>query len=168
MLILSKVFRSVVTNTFNRFSLTNGRQCFNEATRPTMRYLNVAEKNDAAKSIANLLSNGAARRSEGLSTFNKLYSFHTMFRGQPADMVMTSVSGHLMEQDFNDAYRQWHSVDPIALFDAPIVKICPERFIKIKQTIEREVNNGNISRSWLCVYAGFLWNSLDFLSLTAV
>lgn len=139
MLFSLKLIDSVACSTFYRNCLANIRRHSNEVTKPTMKYLNVAEKNDAAKSIANLLSNGAARRSEGLSTFNKLYTFHTMFRGQPADMVMTSVSGHLMEQDFTMAHRQWHSVDPIALFDAPIVKNCPEKFIKIKQTLEREV-----------------------------
>lgn len=107
----------------------------------TMKYLNVAEKNDAAKSIAGLLSNGSARRSEGLSPYNKLYSFNINFQGTPTDMVMTSVSGHLMTQDFMDAYRNWNSCDPISLFDAPVLKFCPPNFVKIKQTLEREVTD---------------------------
>lgn len=105
----------------------------------TMKYLNVAEKNDAAKSIAALLSNGNSRRTEGLSPYNKLYSFQVNFKGQQTDMVMTSVSGHLLTQDFLDAYRSWQSCDPISLFDAPVIKFCPENFKKIKQTLEREV-----------------------------
>lgn len=104
-----------------------------------MKWLNVAEKNDAAKSIAALLSNGNARRTEGLSPYNKIYSFQVNFKGQQTDMAMTSVSGHLLTQDFLDAYKQWQSCDPISLFDAPIVKFCPENFVKIKQTLEREV-----------------------------
>ena len=39
------------------------------------KVLNVAEKNDAAKNIAELLSRGRSRRSEGLSKFNKIYEF---------------------------------------------------------------------------------------------
>lgn len=104
-----------------------------------MKYLNVAEKNDAAKSIAALLSNGNSRRTEGCSPYNKLYSFQVNFKGQQTDMVMTSVSGHLLTNDFIDAYKQWQSCDPITLFDAPVVKFCPENYVKIKQTLEREV-----------------------------
>lgn len=104
-----------------------------------MKYLNVAEKNDAAKSIAALLSNGNSRRTEGLSPYNKLYSFQINFKGTPTDMVMTSVSGHLLTHDFIDAYKQWQSCDPISLFDAPVVKFCPENYVIIKQTLEREV-----------------------------
>lgn len=122
-------------------SIANVKQ-FSKASAATMKYLNVAEKNDAAKSIAALLSAGSARRSEGLSPYNKLYSFHINFKGAPTDMVMTSVSGHLMAQDFMDAYRGWQSCDPISLFDAPVVKYCPQNFVKIKQTLEREVENG--------------------------
>lgn len=105
----------------------------------TMKYLNVAEKNDAAKSISAILSKGNARRTEGLSKFNKLYSFDINFRGNMATMVMTSVSGHLMTYDFADIYRNWQTCDPINLFSAPIIKQCPENFINIKRTLEREV-----------------------------
>lgn len=120
-------------------SVANVKQ-FSKASAATMKYLNVAEKNDAAKSIAGLLSKGTARRTEGLSQFNKLYSFNINFNGNATDMVMTSVSGHLMTQDFMDAYKGWQSCDPISLFDAPVVKFCPQNFVKIKQTLEREVN----------------------------
>lgn len=118
-------------------------QQYSKSSVATMKYLNVAEKNDAAKSIAALLSNGTARRTEGLSPYNKLYSFGINFKGTQTDMVMTSVSGHLLTQDFIDAYKQWQSCDPISLFDAPIVKFCPENFVKIKQTLEREVRRLN-------------------------
>lgn len=121
-------------------SILNVRN-YSKASVATMKYLNVAEKNDAAKSIAGLLSNGTSRRTEGYSPYNKLYSFHINFKGTPTDMVMTSVSGHLLNQDFVDAYKQWQSCDPISLFDAPVVKFCPENYVKIKQTLEREVNN---------------------------
>lgn len=105
----------------------------------TMKYLNVAEKNDAAKSISAILSQGKARRSEGLSKFNKLYSFDINFRGNMTAMVMTSVSGHLMTYDFADIYKNWQTCDPISLFSAPVIKQCPENFINIKRTLEREV-----------------------------
>lgn len=137
---LKYLFRFTCLSIQCEYSSANVKQ-FSKVSAAVMKYLNVAEKNDAAKSIAGLLSGGTARRSEGLSPYNKLYSFNINFKGAPTDMVMTSVSGHLMQQDFMDAYRGWQSCDPISLFDAPVVKFCPQNYVKIKQTLEREVNN---------------------------
>ena len=56
-------------------------------------------------------------------------------------MKMTSVSGHLTNFDFDAKYRKWHSCPPAQLFDLPVTKSCQNDFaMKIKQTIEREVN----------------------------
>lgn len=55
-------------------------------------------------------------------------------------MVMTSVSGHLLSYEFVGAYRKWQGCHPLSLFDAPIIKQCPEEnSIKIKKSLEREV-----------------------------
>ncbi|KAH8274166.1 hypothetical protein KR044_013327 [Drosophila immigrans] len=104
-----------------------------------MKFLNVAEKNDAAKTIAGLLSNGAAHRREGYSVYNKIYDFEAQVRGRNAKMVMTSVSGHLMQLEFLVSYRNWRSVDPRSLFDAPIRKTVGEDYQGIKRTLEREI-----------------------------
>ncbi|XP_030377119.1 DNA topoisomerase 3-alpha [Scaptodrosophila lebanonensis] len=104
-----------------------------------MKYLNVAEKHDAAKTIANLLSQGSARRREGYSVYNKVFDFEAQVRGQNAKMVMTSVSGHLMHLEFLVSYRNWRTVDPSALFDAPVRKAVAEDYQPIKRTLEREV-----------------------------
>ncbi|KAJ8975343.1 hypothetical protein NQ317_000270 [Molorchus minor] len=103
-----------------------------------MRYLNVAEKNDAAKNIASILSNGPTRR-EGLSTYNKIYEFDTQVFGEQARMTMTSVSGHLLNYEFAAAYRNWQGCNPVALFDAPVIKTCIQNFENIKRTLEREI-----------------------------
>uniref|UniRef100_A0A1B0A940 DNA topoisomerase n=1 Tax=Glossina pallidipes TaxID=7398 RepID=A0A1B0A940_GLOPL len=106
-----------------------------------MKYLNVAEKNDAAKTIAAQLSNGASRRREGFSKYNKIYEFETNVRGVKSKMVMTSVSGHLMQLEFLKAYRNWQNIDPQSLFDAPVHKRCAEDYEAIKRTLEREVRS---------------------------
>ncbi|CAH0579356.1 unnamed protein product [Chrysodeixis includens] len=107
----------------------------------TMKYLNVAEKNDAAKNIAQHLSRGTSRRREGLSQYNKIYEFESELMGQKCQMVMTSVSGHLLNLEFVGAYKGWQSCSPLALFDAPVFKFCPENYEKIKKTLEREVRS---------------------------
>ncbi|XP_029713941.2 DNA topoisomerase 3-alpha [Aedes albopictus] len=106
-----------------------------------MKYLNVAEKNDAAKNIAGLLSRGSSYRREGYSPYNKIYEFNYSIRGQQVQMVMTSVSGHLLNHEFLPSFRGWHSCNPEQLFDAPVRKSCTENMDKIKKTLEREVRH---------------------------
>ncbi|XP_035195608.1 DNA topoisomerase 3-alpha [Oxyura jamaicensis] len=103
------------------------------------KVLCVAEKNDAARGIADLLSNSRMRRREGFSKFNKIYEYDYQMFGQNVTVVMTSVSGHLLAHDFKLPFRKWHSCNPLALFEAEIEKYCPENYVDIKRTLEREV-----------------------------
>ncbi|XP_043349559.1 DNA topoisomerase 3-alpha isoform X2 [Dermochelys coriacea] len=82
------------------------------------KVLCVAEKNDAARGIADILSNSRMRRN--------------------VTVAMTSVSGHLLAHDFKMPFRKWHSCNPLVLFEAEIEKYCPENFVDIKKTLERE------------------------------
>ncbi|XP_059126802.1 DNA topoisomerase 3-alpha isoform X1 [Peromyscus eremicus] len=117
------------------------RAAMEVAFRGVRKVLCVAEKNDAAKGIADLLSNGRMRRKEGLSKFNKIYEFDYHLYGQNVTMIMTSVSGHLLAHDFQMKFRKWHSCNPLVLFEAEIEKYCPENFIDIKKTLERETQH---------------------------
>lgn len=47
-------------------------------------------------------------------------------------MVMTSVSGHLLNYAFVGKWKNWHQCNPLDLFDAPIQKCCPEDSQKLK------------------------------------
>jgi len=114
-----------------------------------IKVLNVAEKNDAAKNIANLAANGNSSRREGLSKFNKIYEWKTMIQGQQCNMVMTSVSGHLLGLDFDERHRKWYSCEPIQLFEATLVKTCVDKnMINIKKTLEREARGAK----WLIIW----------------
>ena len=114
-----------------------------------MKVLNVAEKNDAAKNIAELLGRGRITRKEGFSVYNKIYQFPYQFRSNDCNMFMTSVSGHLMNYDFGDRYRKWNSCQAVQLFDLPVTKMCREESnIKIKRTLEREAKGAK----WLIIW----------------
>ncbi|OWR45303.1 prokaryotic DNA topoisomerase [Danaus plexippus plexippus] len=106
-----------------------------------MKYLNVAEKNDAAKNIAGFLSNFKHRRREGLSKFNKIYEFDAEVMGQRSKMVMTSVSGHLLNYEFvnKNESKKWDAYDPKKLFYEPVRKCCPDNYKNIKETLQREI-----------------------------
>jgi len=90
-----------------------------------VRVLNVAEKPSVAKSVAGILSHNNLRVRNGRSPYNKIFEFSYSIGAQPCDMLMTSVTGHLMELDFEDQYRKWHSCDPADLYHAPVRKRVP-------------------------------------------
>uniref|UniRef100_A0A6I8MZG0 DNA topoisomerase n=1 Tax=Ornithorhynchus anatinus TaxID=9258 RepID=A0A6I8MZG0_ORNAN len=124
------------------------RAAMEAAFRTTRRVLCVAEKNDAAKGIADLLSRSRATRREGFSRFNKIYEFDYHLYGQNVTMVMTSVSGHLLAHDFQMQFRKWQSCNPLILFEAEIEKYCPENFVDIKRTLEREAQQCQTLMIW--------------------
>ncbi|XP_030646362.1 DNA topoisomerase 3-alpha [Chanos chanos] len=103
------------------------------------KVLCVAEKNDAAKGIAEIMSNGRARKREGLSVYNKIYEYEYNLFGQDVSVSMTSVSGHLLALEFKAPFQKWHSCNPVLLFDAEVEKYCPENSVNIKRTLEKEV-----------------------------
>ncbi|KAG5528715.1 hypothetical protein RHGRI_029395 [Rhododendron griersonianum] len=115
-----------------------------------IRVLNVAEKPSVAKAVAGILSQGGGMRvREGRSRFNKIFEFGYTIRGQQCQMLFTSVTGHLMELDFDDRYRKWHSCDPLQLYRAPVVKYVPEDKLDIKRTLEEESKNCQWLVLWL-------------------
>lgn len=58
--------------------LTNGRTFCKQSVKviTKMKYLNVAEKNDAAKNIANQLSNGTSQRVKKIDFNFFLYAYN--------------------------------------------------------------------------------------------
>ncbi|KAJ4839793.1 DNA topoisomerase 3-alpha, partial [Turnera subulata] len=69
-------------------------------------------KPSVAKSVAALLSRNQLRMREGRSRYNKIFEFNYSINGQQCHMLVTSVTGHLMELEFEDRFRKWHSCDP--------------------------------------------------------
>ncbi|XP_004289288.1 PREDICTED: DNA topoisomerase 3-alpha isoform X2 [Fragaria vesca subsp. vesca] len=115
-----------------------------------VRVLNVAEKPSVAKSVANILSRGQGlRMREGRSRYNKIYEFNYSINGCHCQMLFTSVTGHLMELEFEDRFRKWHSCDPALLFQAPVRKFVPEDKLDIKRTLEEEARNCQWLVLWL-------------------
>lgn len=86
---------------------------------------------------------------EGLCKYNKIFDFNVQLWDQNCQMVMTSVSGHLLNYDFTGSYRKWLGCNPLSLFEAPVVKQCSEdTYVQIKKTLEREVRSCNALIIW--------------------
>ena len=116
---------------------TSPRSCLEEGTTGET----VVLKSDIL-SISNDIS-------PGLSPYNKIYEFQQQVEGTQSNMVMTSVSGHLLGMDFSEQYKKWYSCHPVQLFDLPVVKSCREdSMVKIKRTLEREVRGARLLIIW--------------------
>lgn len=158
-----------------------------QATTKMRKILNVAEKNDVAKRVSSILSGGrntivripitnsenlfssktklkfsfSLFQRNGKSQYNKIYEFQCQVLNQQCQMVMTSVSGHLLNYDFTSDFTKWNSCLPVELFDAPVVKQCPinkqtNMHAKnappdsrlIKQTLEMEIRSCDTLIIW--------------------
>ena len=87
-----------------------------------IRVLNVAEKPSVAKAVAEILSRRSMQSRAGRSQYNRIFEFNYAINGRSCHMLVTSVTGHLMELEFDDRFRRWHSCDPAELFHAPVRK----------------------------------------------
>ncbi|XP_027772737.1 DNA topoisomerase 3-alpha isoform X3 [Solanum pennellii] len=117
-----------------------------------IRVLNVAEKPSVAKAVSGILSKnqpGGIRVRDGRSRYNKIFEFNYTIRNQPCQMLFTSVTGHLMEIEFHERYRKWHSCDPLDLYNAPVRKFVPEDKLDIKRTLEAEARSCQWIILWL-------------------
>jgi DNA topoisomerase III len=94
-----------------------------------MKILCVAEKPSIARAVSTILAGGA--RLDIGNTANKYiknYKFQARFPDWgDCEVVFTSVTGHLTEVDFGDAWRKWNSCQPASLFEAAqVVEKIPE------------------------------------------
>ena len=62
---------------------------------------------------------------------------------------MTSVTGHMMELEFDENCRKWHSVAPVELFDRPVQKYVKEESKDLKRTLVDEAKKAGILLLWL-------------------
>ena len=101
------------------------------------RVLCVAEKPSVAKELANILSAGHPQPIRTHSPYNAKFEFDYELDGRRCTLVVTSVTGHLMNQDFPEGLQKWGQIDPIRLLDldVPVIKSVPED----KKNLERNL-----------------------------
>eukprot|EP00954_Amorphochlora_amoebiformis_P028536 1391835-Amorphochlora_amoeboformis.AAC.2 len=102
------------------------------------RVLSVAEKPSVARKIAQIMARGGHIDNRGgPSKYNRIFEFNMRLGGQDIRMVVTSVTGHLMEVAFAEGFRKWNSCSPEALFEAPVFKRVPDD----KKDVEKNLQN---------------------------
>ena len=118
------------------------------------KVLHVAEKPSVAKELANILSRNAAAGGRyathtGPSVYNKIFEFQGVLDGGAATMLITSVTGHLMETDFDERFRKWNSCDPVELFEAPIIAKVPDDKADLRRNLEQAARQCQELVLWL-------------------
>ena len=112
--------------------------------------LSVAEKPSVAKELANIIGQGRASRRNGASPYNPMFDINGCeWRGGQANMIITSVTGHLMEIEFEAAYKGWGSCNPQELFTAPIIKHVKKENEGIKTNLTKEAKKCQFLLLWL-------------------
>ena len=81
-----------------------------------------------------------------MSKYNALFEFPYEIHGQAVQMVVTSVTGHMMELEFDARVRSWYSCDPVELFTAPVTKRIrnDETQQKIEKTLWKEAMHSQV------------------------
>ncbi|KAI0302708.1 DNA topoisomerase [Russula brevipes] len=91
-----------------------------------MNVLCVAEKPSISRSITNILSGGQFQTRNTRCNFVKNYDFD--YPQARAKFTITCVAGHILQHEFAQSHRTWHSCDPFQLFDAPIeTQVAPDK-----------------------------------------
>jgi DNA topoisomerase-3 len=114
--------------------------------------LSVAEKPSVARELTRIIAGVAHEnlRRQGFSHSNPVFDIEQCkFQNKPAKMKMTSVLGHLMELEFDPAYKGWSSCLPIELFTAPLLKDVKPDNLNIKKTLVQEAKKCNVLLLWL-------------------
>ncbi|KAI0373951.1 prokaryotic type I DNA topoisomerase [Pilatotrama ljubarskyi] len=111
-----------------------------------MRVLCVAEKPSIAKSVTQILSGGQFTTRNSRNKYIKNYDFN--YPQTNSFFTVTSVTGHVMEYDFNVMYSKWTSCDPFALFEAPVECKVKNDAKTIAQNLETEARRAQMVMIW--------------------
>ena len=117
---------------------------------PPIRVLNVAEKPSVAKEVSRVLNGGTHPPSRrGPSPYNTIWEFPYMVEGRQCTMVFTSVTGHLMEVDFETKNKSWHACNPGYLIEgAPVIKQVARDKGPVAENLVKEAKRA----SWLILW----------------
>ncbi|XP_077250449.1 DNA topoisomerase, type IA, core isoform X2 [Tasmannia lanceolata] len=110
------------------------------------KVLMVAEKPSIALSIASELSSGRMSTRRGSTD---VHEFDGTFRGFHAHYKVTSVIGHVFSVDFPPTYQNWEVIDPMDLFEAPILKTESNPKAHICRHLSQEASSCGYLVLWL-------------------
>ncbi|SOV17927.1 DNA topoisomerase 3, putative [Plasmodium gaboni] len=114
-----------------------------------LKVLNVAEKPSVASAIAEILCKGRPNKIKSCSKYNPVFTFDYKIKNDIWYMYVTSVTGHLTEQKFDDRYKNWNNTDPQELFDAEITIYVEKDKKNIENNLKKYSKECNMLILWL-------------------
>ena len=132
--------------------------------------LMIAEKPSIARAISEALSGGKFKNHR-MGKGKCLLTFDGFFQGAKARFTVSAVAGHVYTSDFLRQHNKWDAIDPVELYDVPIVKLEAMRKMKMPQLIQKLSKGKDILCLWLdCDSEGenicyeVIHNSLPYLN----
>ena len=110
--------------------------------------LMIAEKPSIARAISEALS-GNKFKNHRTSRGKCLLTFDGFFQGAKARFTVSAVAGHVYTSDFLRQHNKWDAIDPVDLYDVPIVKLEAMRKAKMPQFIQKLSKGKDILCLWL-------------------
>lgn len=110
--------------------------------------LMIAEKPSIAKAIAVALSDGKSNNKQ-IGKGKGIITFDGYFQNVRAKFTVSSVMGHVYTSDFKSEHNNWNSVEPIELFDLPIVKLEANKKTRIPSMLSKMAQGKDILALWL-------------------
>ena len=112
--------------------------------------LSVAEKPSVAKELARIIGGDNVQRRSGYSPYNHIFEIPSCeFKNGRAAMKITSVTGHMMELEFEKSHKSWGSCQPVELFNAQVLKSVSDSCKEIQRTLAEEARRCNTLLLWL-------------------
>ena len=135
--------------------------------------LMIAEKPSIARAISEALS-GNKFKNHRMGKGKCLLTFDGFFQGAKARFTVSAVAGHVYTSDFLRQHNKWDAIDPVELYDVPIVKLDAMRKMRMPQLIQKLSKGKDILCLWLdCDSEGenicyeVIYNSLPYLNKTS-
>ena len=110
--------------------------------------LMIAEKPSIARAISEVLSGGKCKNHK-TGRGKCLLTFDGFFQGAKARFTVSAVAGHVYTSDFLRQHNKWDAVDPVELYDVPIVKLEAMKKMRMPEFIQKLSMGKDILCLWL-------------------
>ena len=110
--------------------------------------LMIAEKPSIARAISEALS-GNKFKNHRTGKGKCLITFDGFFQGAKARFTVSAVAGHVYTSDFLRQHNKWDAIDPVELYDVPIVKLEAMKKMRMPHFIQNLSSGKDILCLWL-------------------
>jgi len=119
-----------------------------DITDSFVNVLMIAEKPSIAKMISEVLSNGKYKNHR-MGKGKCLLTFDGFFKNVRARFTVSAVAGHVYTSDFMREHNRWDNIEPVELYNVPIVKLDAMKKMHMPELIQKLSTGKDILCLWL-------------------